>query len=254
MRLRLTFACEEGKTLAYNYNHYLVEMINRAMRQTCGDLRTSNRSVGMYTFSQLYLSQYCVGTEGIINLGHSVEWFVSSVHGFFLEQLVDGLRKLPGYKLNGFPLELKEVTTLSEPEYTETMEFSCMSPLTVFVPKSSAGRARYLRLEEGDYVQGIRQNLVEKYRWLHGHDPDNQELNFQFNTRYISNKSRVSRLIDFRGFRILGYMVPFVVTGNPELIKIGYQMGFGHKNEHGFGMVKVWYRPITATEPLEKCI
>jgi len=33
-------------------------------------------------------------------------------------------------------------------------------------------------------------------------------------------------------------MCPFVVKGNKELIKFGYECGFGELNSAGFGMVK----------------
>ena len=48
-----------------------------------------------------------------------------------------------------------------------------------------------------------------------------------------------TRLVDYKGIKIRGIMCPFRVSGNPALIQIGYECGFGDKNSAGFGMVEI---------------
>ena len=50
---------------------------------------------------------------------------------------------------------------------------------------------------------------------------------------------RISKLIDYKGTKIRGYQAPLIVTGPPELLRIGYACGFGDRNSQGFGMVEV---------------
>jgi CRISPR-associated endoribonuclease Cas6 len=38
---------------------------------------------------------------------------------------------------------------------------------------------------------------------------------------------------------VIGIQAPFTIEGDPELIKVGYECGFGEKNSMGFGMAEV---------------
>jgi CRISPR-associated endoribonuclease Cas6 len=42
-----------------------------------------------------------------------------------------------------------------------------------------------------------------------------------------------------RGIRVRGWMMRFQVSGPPELIRLGYDAGFGERNAQGFGMVRI---------------
>jgi CRISPR-associated endoribonuclease Cas6 len=42
-----------------------------------------------------------------------------------------------------------------------------------------------------------------------------------------------------QGTKVKGFELQFWAEGNPELLKIGYEAGFGERNAQGFGMVKV---------------
>ncbi|MTI94082.1 MAG: CRISPR-associated endoribonuclease Cas6 [Firmicutes bacterium] len=242
MRLKLCFNCETGVTLPFNYNDALVAAVNSALQKS-GLSRARNQSQHMYTFSQLYFSAYNICESGITNSGDCVEWFLSSPRIYFLEHLLKGFQQLGAVSVGPVDLYLHDVEVLADPEFTEQMEFSCMSPITVVTrPGLQQVKARYGRINDTGFTDALRRDLVQKYYLIYDSLPTGDDLRITFNKRYIANKKRVSRLIDFQGQRIFGYMVPFVVEGNPELIKVGYQVGFGSNNHYGFGMVKVWHR------------
>lgn len=48
-----------------------------------------------------------------------------------------------------------------------------------------------------------------------------------------------SRLITVHGTKVKCYEGIFEVKGNPELIKLRYEAGFGRRNSQGFGMMKI---------------
>ncbi|MCS7188082.1 MAG: CRISPR-associated endoribonuclease Cas6, partial [Armatimonadota bacterium] len=48
-----------------------------------------------------------------------------------------------------------------------------------------------------------------------------------------------SRLYEVQGTKVRGFEGRFWAEGNPELLKIGYDAGFGERNAQGFGMVKL---------------
>ncbi len=234
--------CECGTVLPYNYNHRLVNVINRAIHSA--NPLTPNRcsSYNLFTFSQLYFDQYCIAQDGIQSLGEGVHWYVSSPRIYFLESLLKGLRSSGTVNLGNTQLPITDIEVMGDPDIEEHMEFSCMSPISIACqPETLEVRSRYGRIEDHDFVEKVRQDLINKYYRVYDSLPSDEALVINFNQQYIKNKRRVSRLVDFNGVKILGYMVPFTVTGNPELIRLGYQLGFGHRNNCGFGMVKIWY-------------
>ena len=86
----------------------------------------------------------------------------------------------------------------------------------------------------------IRQNLIRKHEAILGRAPHDDTLSFAFDKAYIDRRQgRVTRLVDYKGIKIRGVLCPFRVTGNPALIQIGYECGFGDKNSAGFGMAEV---------------
>lgn len=242
MRLKVTLHCNPGTVLPYNYNHYLYKAIARSVHnpRTLGH----KRDLGLFTFSQLYFEQYSISPHGICNLGNNVQWYISSIKGYFLEAVLKGFTDAGAIPLGTINMPLNSVDVLATPEISDTMEFSCMSPITVCcTPESSQGHMRYGRIEDHDFTEKLRQDLINKHYRVYDSLPTNDNLTFEFNERYMANKRRVTRLINFNGIKILGYMIPFKVSGNPELIRVGYHMGFGNRNNCGFGMVKVWYPP-----------
>mgnify|MGYP001773100114 CR=1 FL=1 len=48
-----------------------------------------------------------------------------------------------------------------------------------------------------------------------------------------------SRLYEVQRTKVRGFEFMFWAEGDPELLKVGYEAGFGERNAQGFGMVKV---------------
>jgi|SRR5690554_3093333 len=243
MRLRVILNCDNGSVLTYNYNHYLFKTINCAVHRTRTLGHKNCRDSSLFTFSQLYFDEYQTIKEGIKSLGTGVHWYISSPKSYFLEGVLKGLKEAGRVKVGNTAMDIHDIEVLADPEISSEMEFSCMSPITVAQCKEAGGRSRYGRIEDRDFTERLRQDLINKYYRVSDSLPENDAVSFHFNQEYIKNKRRVSRLVDFNGVKILGYMLPFKVKGNPQLIQVGYQLGFGNKNKCGFGMVKVWYSP-----------
>ena len=240
MRLKILLQCEPNTVLPYNYNNYLYNAITRSAHKA--NTLSHKRDLSCFTFSQLYFEQYSISANGIRNLGKYVQWYISSARGYFLEAIFKGFTESGFIALGNVAMPIASVEVLATPEISEAMEFSCMSPITVSCNlENSKGRLRYGRIEDHDFTEKLRQDLINKHYRIYESLPVDDNLTFEFNEHYMQNKRRVTRLISFNGIKILGYMIPFRVTGNPELIRVGYQMGFGNRNNCGFGMVKVWY-------------
>ena len=44
--------------------------------------------------------------------------------------------------------------------------------------------------------------------------------------------------MQYKGTNIKAWQAPFTVTGDPTLIRLGWESGFGEANSKGFGMVE----------------
>lgn len=243
MRLKLSLACAEGATFTYNYNYLLYKAINSALQKANTISSHQYRNFGLFTFSQLYFDQYTVSREGISTQGGAVYWYISSPKIYFLEGVLKGFKQLGEITLEDQVLVLDDLEVLADPKIDSTMEFSCMSPITLMSKPGNRGKPRFGRIEDRDFNDRLRQDLVNKFYRVFDTLPSGEELSIKFNRCYIEKRRRVSRLVDYNGLKVLGYMVPFVVEGNPQLIQVGYQLGFGHRNNCGFGMVKIWHSP-----------
>ena len=80
---------------------------------------------------------------------------------------------------------------------------------------------------------------------VHRQPPEEKSFAMTFDQGYIDKrKGRVTRLVDYKGIKIRGVVSLFHVIGAPELIRVGYECGFGDKNSAGFGMVEVLRKEI----------
>ncbi len=242
MRLKLSLACPEGAVFTYNYNHFLVAALDAALQRAHRVRPPQPRDLGLFTFSQLYFDQYSISREGICCHGGAVYWYISSPRIFFLESIVKGFKAMGDVSLGDQKMSVDDLEVIADPDIDSAVEFSCMSPITLS-GVNNRGAPRFGRIEDHNFAELLRQDLVNKYLQIFNVLPLNDDLEIQFNQRYMEKRKRVSRLVDYDGTKVLGYMVPFSVRGNPELIMAGYQLGFGHRNNCGFGMVRIWHRP-----------
>ncbi len=171
---------------------------------------------------------------------------------------LNGLSSLNGSLKNGFLI--KRVETLPMPEFKKIMRFTCLSPITISKVtcsnRSSSSNSlnglnglsclsgplscHYIRPWEEGFSEAIKKNLIKKYKLVTGKDSEDSDFKITINTDYMNKKSgKIIKNINFKGTNIIGFMAPFEVTGNPELIEIGYEAGFGEKGSMGFGMVRL---------------
>ena len=121
------------------------------------------------------------------------------------------------------------------------MTFRCLSPVTVSTKREWQGQLamHYCLPDDPEFSELVRQNLLRKYRAMYGQPPQEDRFVMKFDNAYIRKRNgKVTRLVDYKGIDIRGVMCPFHVEGNPELIHVGYECGFGDKNSAGFGMVE----------------
>lgn len=206
-----------------------------------------------FTFSNLQIPIRTVERGEIVSRSREVTLYLSSPKEDFLQHLIVGLFAEGSLRIHNALFGKECVEKLPEPEWSESMTFSMLSPLAVSVyrdPSSGMNTKEYLRYDDSRLSDMLLHNLQAKYRGLFGCEPPENGAPFsvRFEEEYLKRvreKDRsVEKLITIkdsngRETRVKAIQCPFTVTGHPELVKVGYECGFGENNSMGFGMVKV---------------
>jgi CRISPR-associated endoribonuclease Cas6 len=251
MRVKLTFlASKRNATLPLNYNHAVAGLIYRTIGNASEEFATALHDEGyeadrrrfkLFTFSRLFAGRSRVVGDRLMLESPEVTLQVSSPVGDFIEHFVSGLFQSEQFHIAGAEFALAEAETIAPPEYNERMSLRALSPITESV-RDEQNRVRYLGLED-DWSEIIKRNLVRKYIALHGREPLDNRLHWEWDKVYIAEATKRNRrpsvLIEVsEGIKVRGWLVPFTVEGSKELIELGYEAGFGKSNAMGFGMVE----------------
>ncbi len=224
MRLRVELIPKgRGFKLPISYNHQLFSLILFSLRLASPSFSRFLHDEGFegikfFTFSQLLIPDRRIGGDRIS--GSSLSFLISSPISEILEKFVVGLYKQDELKIGDESFLLSQIEFLPEPEFGEEMKFSCLSPIVVSksILDGEKKRTLYLTHEDADFGEGIRRNLLHKYRILKGEEPEDKSLSISFDREYIERRGgKVTRLIDYKGIKIRGVMAPFTARGNVKL-------------------------------------
>lgn len=255
MRLRVVLEIPKAVAIPINHQHLMTGAVYRFLeRADAGYARflhdegysdeegepAGRRRFKLFTFSPLRAPQRRV-QGAVLWLGPGIaEWLVASPVHKFLMEFASGLLAEPLLQVGAqsFPVVLAE--TLPAPLFSERQAFTCLSPVVVAVADERDGRrsTRYLRPGDPEFGERARQNLLRKHRALHGSLPADPSLSLAFDAHYLAQR-RGTKLIDFKGIRIVGAFCPFTLTGSPDLMALAYDCGLGEKNSSGFGMIAI---------------
>ena len=142
---------------------------------------------------------------------------------------------------------IKEVELIPDPEFTNEMHFRLLNPMVLSTMVLRNGRLTpyYLRINDEGLEENLKNNLLRKYKLVHKKDLSLDDFYLEFDKEYIQKRNGVvSKLITIaegtkNESKVKGILCDFKIRTNPELIKIGYECGFGGKNSMGFGFVEV---------------
>ncbi len=265
MRLKLTLQAQQN-TIPINYQHFLSSAIYNYLATSNKNFATNlhngkhfinGKNFKFFTFSWLQFPK-----KQIINFSIKINspefyWYISSPWNEFVQNLVNGLLELGGLRIGQYNFPITQTETLSS-VVGGLNKFICLSPIVVTTKKEYKGKLDkyYYKATDNpeEISEKIRQNLINKYTAFYRKELQDNSLKITFDANYIkSPKAQVlshyiknviaspegtkqSRSLDIK---IPAIMCPFTVTGSSELIKFGYECGFGELNSAGFGMVRV---------------
>lgn len=258
MRVKLGLCAVEGREIPINYYYQLSSAIYGMLEKSSPEFskflhdegyKVEKKKYKLFSFA-LELTNMKIANNAIwLNDKHTTLYISFPDFNTFLENLVTGTIKTSSFYLGRTHLLIEEFETCPPPDFTNDMKFKLMSPMVLSTCSDNGEgmRQHYLRYYEDINEQSriLTQNLRNKY-WLINNREVNGEVSIEWDSDYISRMEqrgrRLTKLItipkDGKDIQIKGNVIPFRLKGEPELMKIGYECGFGEKNSMGFGMAE----------------
>ncbi len=193
---------------------------------------SSGKRYKLATFSLLYPERYELTPQGIQTWGR-LRWWISSPLEPLLEAIALGLLARPEVRLGASTLYVEQIGVVVPPTFSEAMTLVTLSLIFVSTGERDAeGRfhQRFLSPEEPDFARVLTDNLKRKSAAIYGETLES-ELPFEW-----LDEPR-SKLMMVNDIKVRGWMMCFRVSGAVDLIRLGYEAGFGERNAQGFGMV-----------------
>ncbi len=259
MRLRIELTAKGNNLFPFNYHYQfssaiylLLKFGSREFSDFLHDIgyNLNGKKYKLFTFS-LKFEKYKTEPAGIVLESPKIFLFVTSPKiDDFIKNFVIGSFETTFFYVsfggNSQKILIKNMELLTEPEFTSEMQFTMLSPMVLSTIREVNGKLStyYLRPEDKDEINRLlTQNLRNKSLIISNRNSIG-EIKITFDENYLKKHPRVTKKITINEhgrfpIDIIGMQVPFTIKGDTELIKVGYECGFGEKNSMGFGMVEV---------------
>ncbi len=235
LRFKLTFSTKDG-LVPYNYNYYvgsfIYSSIERADTNISENLHYSN-DIKLFTFSDLK-GVIPMGERGLL-IKDKCFFYFSSPRRDISVPFVEGLFKSSSFHIAGVPLNLESVEVMKDIEVSDSIRFRTISPICITTKINMNDKLKIWDLSPNDikFYKNLEKNLIKKYSIYYGKDIENSKLNIEVSSILRSTKRKIKNTFH------TAHYIEFKAYGTPDLIKLGYESGFGEKNSMGFGMVEV---------------
>ncbi len=235
MRFKLTFSAKES-FIPYNYNYYIGSFIYSSIQSADSNISEYlhySKDIKLFTFSDLK-GVIPMGERGLL-IKDNCFFFFSSPRKDISIPFVEGLFQNSSFHIAGVPLNLESVELLKDIEIDDSIRFRTISPICITTKLNMDGKLKTWDLSPTDlkFYKNLERNLIKKYSLYYGKEIENCKVNFDIAGILRSTKRKIKNTFH------TAHYIEFNVYGTPDLIKLGYDAGFGEKNSMGFGMVKV---------------
>lgn len=261
MRLLLKLK-SESSLIPHNFNYPFSSAIYKFLQFGSAEFSeflhhkgfsVNGKSYKLFTFS-LRFNKPTFIKEGIQLKDRSCKLTISSpLVDDFVKNFVIGSFKNGQFEIwirrDLYIFEIEQMESLPEPELNEKQKFVPLSPLILSTHKIKNGNKQQYYFRYYDDINQIEKvfthNLINKYSAVYNKEWQGGNLKFRWDTDFIDDylsrkkKPTVMETIykpEMAPINLIGNIVPFILEGDPELMKVGYLAGFGEKNSMGFGL------------------
>lgn len=260
MRLKLTLKADEGNLISFNYHYHLSAAVYNLLHFGSAEFAKFLHNIGFNLNGKTYkLFTFALRFEKYTNLKNAIRLDTPEAYLYITSPRVDDFIKnfvigtfekqtIDLSELN-FPIKfrIRFVETLPDPQFSAEMNFSMMTPMVLSTRREHNGNINQYFLRAEDMLEINRvltQNLQNKFQATGNTKKADGNVELIWDKDYIQKTKRITKKITINQhgkypIDVIGIQAPFKLKGNPELIKIGYECGFGEKNSMGFGMAEV---------------
>lgn len=247
MRVHIILHADDYIWVPWRYPEWLQGLIYRTIEKTSPQLASRLHSEGfvvgsrrykLITFSWLFPRSASRRENGLL-LEPPINWWVSSPLAAVIEAFVYGLLTSSEIILGNQKLVVSRVQ--AEPYFCpgDRVVLETLSPIVAStgIVEGNKMRKVFLPPESQEFSRVITENLQYKAMAISGEKVTGGKVE-------IKPLEYRSRLVAVYGTKVRCYEGIFEVKGSPELIKLGYEAGFGERNFQGFGMMRIAEREV----------
>lgn len=262
MRFKITLRVNRdafGRRLPINYQYELSAAIYRILASgdkaysswlhENGYKLESGKTFKLFTFSRLMPSKFRILKQSnqMELQSDTVEWHISFLPEKSTQRFIEGLFQNQifevGNKESVVQFQVESIQMLPSPEFTETMTFEALSPITVS-QRLDDGRDYYPRdaeefAKEKWVKERLLQNLLDKYEAFYG-TPYEDECFFDMMTLTEPKSALVTiKAGTPQETKVRGFLCRLALHCPAELMRIAYESGLGEGNSQGFGCLEM---------------
>lgn len=259
MRLRIELHANNTRELPFNYQYQFSSAIYLLLKFSSPEFSQFLHNIGynlkgkhykLFCFALKFEKYSTTDKKIILNSPRLFLTITSPKIDEFIKNFVIGSfeRTFFFISINGVDHKfiIRNIELLPEPKYNSKMFFSLSSPMVLSTPREYNGKLSpyYFRPEEIDNInRALTINLRNKYLIINN-KPSEGSVKIEWDQIYFERHKRITKKIIINQYGrfpvdLIGIQAPFKIEGDVELIKTGYECGFGEKNSMGLGMVEV---------------
>lgn len=265
MRLKLTLKSKDYAPLPLNHNYALSSAIYKLLHLGSPDFsqflhstgyKLNDRSYKLFTFA-LTFEEYKIEDDSINLISPYAYLYISSpLIDDFVKNFVIGSFKNQNIELYAeyrkALLTIQQAELIPQPFFNHLTKFNPLSPLVLSTKVEHNGKLKQHFLVCEDDISEINRimniNLKNKYLLIRQKEYAGEGVILNWDNFFIDRAKRKNQRLTKRiaitkdldnPINIIAMKPPFSLKGDPHLMEIGYQCGFGEKNSMGFGLAEV---------------
>ncbi len=263
MRLLLKLTAKKSSKVSINYNYALSSAIYSLLQFGSPEFssflhqigyKSNNKTFKLFTFTLKFESTQLINNSLSLKSPNAYLYIASPMIEDFIKNFVIGTFEQKKIELYSDYIKtifnIEEAVLLPSPLFKENMYFKMLSPLVLSTQTTKNGEKEryYLRYNDDMKLTNriLNQNLENKYLAINNFPYSGVGIKLDwdhdFAIKSINKGKRLSKKVTItkdleNPIDVIGIFCPFTISGDPKLISIGYECGFGEKNSMGFGMV-----------------
>ena len=171
-----------------------------------------------------------------------ISFLIDQAADKFIMGLFSGQQFSLGDRISQADFEVQRIEAQPRPEFAETMQYCCLSPVVLSRSEAGKAHAQYLHPEDEHYASFFIRHLAQKQasvpqlvREESGQEMETDEWQFKLLNKPRKKGVHIKQHTP-QHTQVVGYQYDFELTAPPEVHEMAYYAGFGEKNSLGFGI------------------